>query len=172
MASRPEAETTGEKRRFVRTPSACELTCIRRDGVRMAGRCFDVGRGGMAVAIGAPMAVGTHLLVCRDGLDGQAIELKTQVVWCAFDETIGTWRIGLRVYLAEPDAVDMVGELVFLALQEAGALFPAFRAGGAEASGDGGATVRRGRREAVSECRTAYRLDWITVSPSEPAASA
>ncbi len=171
MTSRPEAETTRDKRRFVRTPSGCELTCIRRDGVRIAGRCFDVGRGGMAVAVGAPMPVGAHLLVCRDGLDDQAIELKAQVVWCAFDETIGTWRIGLRVYLAEPDAVDMIGELVFLALQEAGALFPAFRARGAEKPADGG-LVRRGRREAVGERRTAYRLDWITVNPSEPAASA
>mgnify|MGYP000178210280 CR=1 FL=1 len=171
MASRPEAETTSDKRRFVRTPSASDLTCVRRDGVRMAGRCFDVGRGGMAVAVGAPMPVGTHLLVCREGLGGRAIELKTQVVWCAFDETIGTWRMGLRVYLAEPDTVDMIGELVFLALQEAGALFPAFRSGGAEECTDGG-LARRGRREAVGERRTAYRLDWITVNPSEPAASA
>lgn len=135
MVSKLQPKSVDDKRRFVRVPASSELTCVRRDGVRMAGRCFDVGRGGLAIGVGAPLPVGAYLLVRRDGLRGRAIELKTRVVWCAFDEDLGAWRVGLRAYLDESEAYDMLGELVFLGLQEAGALFPVFREGGMETPG-------------------------------------
>lgn len=74
----------------------------------------DVSRGGLRMSMGRYLRPGTRVMLEADGvkMNGQPVELKGQIVWCAPEKRGHQFVAGVRVIYDEPDAIAAVSTLV------------------------------------------------------------
>ncbi|MCC6796644.1 MAG: PilZ domain-containing protein [Candidatus Hydrogenedentes bacterium] len=84
----------------------------------------EVSRGGLRMSMGRYLRPGTRVMLEADGvkMNGQPVELKGQIVWCAPEKRGHQFVAGVRVIYDEPDAIAAVSALVNHALVTSGYL--------------------------------------------------
>jgi len=113
-----------EARRFARVAFGGRVVYRYASDDEGTAYVSDIGRGGLRMCMGRYLRPGTRVMLEAEGVraNGQPVELKGQIVWCAPEKQGHRFVAGVRVIYDEPDAVAAVSALVNHALHASGVL--------------------------------------------------
>jgi hypothetical protein len=119
-----QQQDLGDARRFARVAFDGRMTYRYASEDEGFAQVSDVSRGGLRMCMGRYLRPGTRVMLEADGVrvNGQPVELKGQIVWCAPEKRGHRFAAGVRVIYDEPDAVTAVSALVNHALCASGIL--------------------------------------------------